>query len=479
MAAGINLEDYFKTPDFKLPEFHLAELFKEYTKVADDVWAHATPLATAYYKTAQETWHTYTETHLKRFESLSSDDQRKFMNSGLDGAVVFLLLTMISRMILTKSLEPYLQQYFQHGHGQGFSFTFNQAKWIFSSSLLFAIWHANSHYFFDLGVAVDLSLMLGTASALSYMIYRQSSCVRVCFAFFAVPVLILFPVSITVGIMQNGPYICQAKAFPHLLAVITAITAVYFLFDAPTTPVVKHGQAVSFGAALWHELEDIWHGSWRRNIAAVSGRFVSSVTHGPGDLGKRAVEASSKAIRMSGERVTDFVAAGRSAIQADGRTAIQADGRSAIRVAGRAAIQADGRSAIQVAVPVLQSILKPVYHVFEGLCLIILGLFYRLNKFLYHTCHLVVDVVTAGLIKVPGLAKYLQNEKDYGHGAGHAAVEQLREPSRGRSEDRSRSKTPTNTDATPKFSRRVSRGRSNDEDDNMTPPPRSRGRRNY
>ena len=165
MAAGTNLEDFFQPPDFHLPGIQLGDLLREYGQLADDVWAWATPLVATCVKTAQETWKTSRE-HLNGFESLSSGDQRRFMNSGLDGAVVFLLLTTMARLILTKWLEPYLLRYFHQGQGHGFSCSFNQMKWLFASSMLSAIWHANSHTFFDRGVPVDVSLLLGTASVL-------------------------------------------------------------------------------------------------------------------------------------------------------------------------------------------------------------------------------------------------------------------------------------------------------------------------
>lgn len=449
MGAGTNLDflnqDFFKTPDFQLPDLHLGEVFKEYSQLADDVWARAPALSQEYLKKGRETWHAYTEAHLKRFQSLSSDDRNRFMHSGLDGAVVFLLLTMISRMVLTKSLEPYLHQHFHHGPGNGFSFSFNQAKWIFSSTLLFAIWHANSHTFFDLGVPVDLSLMLGTASALSYMIYRQSSTVKECFAFFGVPALVLMPVSITVGIMQHGPYITQPAMFPLLLAIVTAITSIYFIFEAPSTIVMKGGHAIPFGTALRQELQDIWHGSWRTSIASAPGRITDTVVHGPQKMGKRAIHAGSEALRRSGEKMTDFV------------NTNEEGGRAAIRAAG----------------PILQSVFSPVYHFFEGVSLFFLGLIYRLNKFLYYLYRLVIDAVFAGLRKVPGLKKYLDPSDGHGHEQVHAASNFSGSEDEGRGRGHSKG-------TTPKMSRRMSRPREDGEDGHVSPSrDRKSGRRNH
>ena len=128
------------------------------------------------------------------------------------------------------------------------------------------------------------------------MIYRQSHSGKECLAFFALPVLILLPVSITIAVMQYGPFITQNKVFPLVMAAVTAATAMFFIFEAPPTPVHKGGALHPFGQALRQEITQLVS-TWRHTPTHIAESMS------PKNIGKKAKRASSKA----GERVSDFV----------------------------------------------------------------------------------------------------------------------------------------------------------------------------
>ncbi|GAU87195.1 hypothetical protein RvY_00081-2 [Ramazzottius varieornatus] len=204
------------------------------------------------------------------------------------------------------------------------------------------------------------------------MVYRQSHSGKECLAFFALPVLILLPVSITIAVMQHGPFVTQHRIFPFVMASVTAATALFFIFEAPPTPVHKGGTVQPFGEALKQEIMHLVQ-NWRH--APVD--LAASIS--PANIGKKAGRAGSK--------VSDFVHN-------------QED---------------QGREVIRVASPVVNSAVSGVYHFFENIFLFLLGLVYRFNKFLYYLYRLVVDGVLSGVKKIPGMGQYLQDHDVKGH----------------------------------------------------------------
>ncbi|XP_055357237.1 uncharacterized protein LOC129602263 [Paramacrobiotus metropolitanus] len=224
----------------------------------EDVWVKGPALLSDYASLARDTWKAYTDSQSKRFEHLPAEQQQKLMNSGLDGAVIFLLITLVSREILDRFVEPFIVTHTQPP-GKGAKpalLTFQQAKWIFTSIILLSIWHSNSHMFFDFGAPVDLGLLVVAVAAGLGTMYQTTHSPAASAIFLLIPLLALAPVSVTVAAMQQGPFFTDPTHFPCYLAGITVATALYFLYDAPATSVIHPGDThpTPFWTALRSEL---------------------------------------------------------------------------------------------------------------------------------------------------------------------------------------------------------------------------------
>lgn len=127
-----------------------------------------------------------------------------------------------------------------------------------------------------------------------------------------VPALVLAPVPLTVAVMQQGPFITDPAMFQYFLGLITVMTSIYFIFEAPPT-IVMHkspsGQIVpkSFNYALRDELVEMWQGNWRENVKNAPGCVARKIVRGPGDVCRGAAKKSGRALSACGRKIKGFV----------------------------------------------------------------------------------------------------------------------------------------------------------------------------